>query len=109
MNNTDFISVYFMGEKDLAIMSFNLFEQDVKDNLSNLDEFFTHSNCVDYAKLLHKWKPNFKMFGHQDLSDQISVVEKGLKQSLEMMSLEHHQQLKSLIFDGINQIKQNII
>jgi len=109
MNNTDFISVYFMGEKDLALMSFNLFEQDIQDNIPTLDAYYNNSNYIDYAKLLHKWKPNFKMFGQQVLSEDISKIEKSLKQSLKMFSLHHHEHLKTQIFDGIQQIKQNII
>lgn len=109
MNNTDFISVYFMGEKDLALMSFNLFEQDIHENFPKLDEYFSASNFLDYAKLLHKWKPNFKMFGNQLLSEEISDREKGLKQNVVSFSLKNHEQLKAQISEGIKQIKQNII
>ncbi len=109
MNNTDFISVYFMGEKDLALMSFNLFEHDIYENFPKLDEYFSASNFIDYAKLLHKWKPNFKMFGNQSLSEEISDAERGLKQSLTMFSLKSHETLKAHITDGVKQIKQNII
>lgn len=109
MSNTDFISVYFMGEKDLALMSFNLFEQDIQDNMPVLDRYFSTSNCIDYAKLLHKWKPNFKMFGQQVLSDDISNIEKSLKESVNMYSESNHEELKSQIYKGIEQIKQNII
>lgn len=98
-----------MGEKDLALMSFNLFEQDIQDNIPTLDEYYSNSNYIDYAKLLHKWKPNFKMFGQQVLSEDISKIEKSLKQSLKMFSLNNHEHLKTQIFNGIQQIKQNII
>jgi len=109
MNNTDFISVYFMGEKDLALMSFNLFEQDIHENFPKLDLYFSNASCLEYAKLLHKWKPNFKMFGNPQLSEKVSDLEKELKDNLEMLNLERHEFLKTQITMGIKQIKQNII
>jgi len=109
MSNTDFISVYFMGEKDLAMMSYTLFEQDINENISNLDVYFSELNCLDYAKLLHKWKPNFKMFGQQELSDYISQVEMELKKNVNMLNSKNHEDLKSQLLMGIKQIKQNII
>lgn len=98
-----------MGDKDLALMSFNLFEQDIQENFPKLNVFFSESNYMDYAKLLHKWKPNFKMFGNQLLSEEVSEIERALKQSEKMLTVEYHEQIKSKITEGIKQIKQNII
>ncbi|MGB0870257.1 MAG: hypothetical protein ACPG6V_02925 [Flavobacteriales bacterium] len=106
--NTDFISLYFMGEKDLAQMSFNLFEQDVQANLTTLESYFQNQSCVEYAQLMHKWKPNFKMFGHKSLSLEIQRIETGLKDSLIMLSPNEHKKIVEDITKALNLIKQNI-
>ncbi|MCT4666010.1 MAG: hypothetical protein N4A45_12345 [Flavobacteriales bacterium] len=104
--SNDFLATYFLGANDLAEEAFQLFKESLSEEVPILENLFQKKNGIEYAKLLHKWSPNFKIFGLDTIYDHLKRMEKELKINPSyIVSKIEHNKVVEMIKTGVIEVE----
>jgi hypothetical protein len=101
LKNKSFLEEYFLNNEDIAINALTIFEKDLSVELNQLSQLFSQNSFKEYRVLLHKWKPNFKIFGLDTIYHKVENLERFIKFNEEMIPKEDHNSLIELIKKGL--------
>lgn len=106
IDQNDFLATYFLGAKNLAKEAFKLFKESLNEEVPILENLFHKKNGIEYAKLLHKWSPNFKIFGLDTIYDRLKKTEKEIKINQSYFITEkEHKEMVEMIKAGVIEVE----
>lgn len=94
--DTDFLNSLYEDDTEYASIVFEQFLNSSKEQLKEMDTYFTEGNIELFKQRVHKMKPTFSFVGLTKLTAKAEQIENACKQTTEIHSI------KPLYTDFIN-------
>lgn len=105
LTNKSFLEEYFLNNLEIALSAFDMFKTEMEKEIIQLDNLFDKEKYIEYRTLLHKWKPNFKIFGLDEIYNKVGEYEQFIKNNKSIITKNQHTSLNEVIKRGISELE----